>query len=265
MSSQIIFYNKSIVDIDFPSTSVTASEGQAYAYLPMNRNNRSAWQTTGSADANNTTYTVDFGQLRDIDTIVMIIHNFKAFTIKYWNGSSYVNFSTPIAETVNAAETNFYHFNTTTTSKIQLIITGCMVVDMDKFLYQFIVTTRIGQLTGWPVISGHNVSVNRTINQMLSGKASIYENVGYFSCNLSVEAWGIASDLAIIEELYGATEGFLMSLCGGDDSQFRSKRIGYRLQDLFLMKCTNEYSADYLNGLYKSGVFISVDLTEVTS
>jgi len=265
MSYQIKFFNKSWSDFETPSVVATASEGQTYAYLPFNRSNLNAWQTTGSADANNTTYVVDFGTTRSVHSLILLIHNFKAFTVKYWNGTTYVDFSTPIAETANTASSSFYSFTSVDTNKIKITITACMVVDDDKFLFQFIATTLIGQLAGWPIISKHNVSKNRVINQMLSGKSVVFENTGFFSCNLSVERWTSNADLTIVEALYNSTEGFLVSLCGGSETQFKTTRQGYRKQDLFLMKCTNEYSADYYSGIYNSGVNISIDLMEVTT
>ncbi len=265
MSYQIKFFNKSWADFEHSDVVVTASEGQAYAYLPLSRTNMTAWQTTGSADANNTTYVVDFGTSRYIDSIMLLIHNFKAFTLKYWNGSAYVAFSTPIAETTNTSASSFYSFTGVETTKLQLTITACMVLNADKYLFQFIATYSLGQLAGWPIISGHKASRNRVSNQMLSGKANIFENVGFFSCNLSVEQWTSDADLTIVETLYRRSEGFLVSLCGGSETQFKTIREGYRMQDLYLMKCANEFSADCAEGVYANGVRISIDLMEVTT
>jgi hypothetical protein len=264
-SSQIKFWKKSYCDFEIASVSATASQGADYASFVLNRSNNSAWITTGSVDADNTTLTIDMGTPRTIDSIILLVHNFKAYTVKYYNGVTYVAFSTPIAETTNTQVSTFHTVTPTMTRYLQLQITGTMTVDDDKSLCQFIATEAIGQFAGWPVISSHNVSRLKNTGKMLSGKSNIQENVGFFSCNLSVECWTSDADLTLVEALYDSNEGFLVSLCGGVETQFKTIRKGYRLEDVFLMKPSNELSMDYLNGIYGTGVKVQVALTQVTT
>jgi hypothetical protein len=264
MGSQILFFMKNKCDLGNPAAVATASEGQSFASYVQNRSNRNAWITTGSVDANNTTFTMDLGDTRTIAEILLVKHNFKAFTIKYWNGSAYVNFATPIAETVNTKATSWYTVTPVQTQKIQIVITGTMVANSDKFLYQLILTERIGKLQGWPVIERPSLSKNRKANVMLSGKTSLAQNVGGFSCELRVDQWNIDADLTVVERLFDYQEGFLVWLCGGDDTQFAHKRQGYRLEDVFTMRCVNDYSPAWVNGQYRTGLQISMKLAEVT-
>jgi hypothetical protein len=263
VSYQIIFFKKSKCDFERTEVVASASEGDLYASNALNRNNTSAWLTTGSTDASLTTFEVDFQEVRDITDILLIKHNFKNFTVKYWNGSSFVAFSTPISETVNTAETTHYTRAVVSTQKLQITVNGTMVANSDKYMYQFIATEQIGQLNAWPVIKKPELSRNRIKNQMLSGKFNVVENVGDFSCSLYVKALSSDADLTIIETLYSSTEGFLVWLCGGSETQFKTVRQGYRLEDLYLMKCLNEYLPEYYKGLYNSAIGIELKLQEV--
>lgn len=262
MASQPIVFDKNKLDISNPNVTLTASQAQAYADSVRNRSNANAWITTDSVDADNTTFEADFGEQRTLTDLILIRHNFKAFTIEYWN-SGWVAFATPIVETVNSSDVSHYNFPEITTERIRITITGTMVANSDKFLYQLIATTRIGQFKNWPVISGVELDRNRVKTQALSGKYSIIENVGGFQCTFRVNFWRTQSDLDIVETLFDATEGFLIWLCGGDQAQFFAARKGYRLEDIFLMKCENEYSPNYVKGVYTNGLDLSLKLVEV--
>lgn len=263
MSGQIIFFKKSKSDYSYTYVTATASEGSAYATYVLNRNNTSSWITTGSTDASLTTLTIDFSESRTITDILLLKHNFKSFTVKYWDGSAYQAFSPAISETTNTADDNYYEVTSQATSKIQITINSTQVVDSDKYLFQFIATEKIGRLNGWPVIKKPVVSRNRKKTMMLSGKQNIFENVGGFSCNLTITSHSNAADLTVIETLYGYSEGFLVWPGGGVESQFRNILQGYRMEDIFLMKCSDEYSPEYHLGMYALGTGVNMRLEEV--
>lgn len=264
MAKQIVFFNKNKLDISNPNAVLTASQGNDYIDLVRNRSNLNGWITTGSVDADATNIIIDFSELRSISEIILIKHNFKSFNIRYWDEvSAYVDFSTPINETTNSAETNGYSFDEVQTSKIKIIIFGTTISDSDKYLAQLIATSTIGRLTGFPVIRGSTIDKNRTSTSMLSGKKSVISNIGGFTCDLAIPYWNIIADLQIVESIYDATEGFLVWICGGDEAQFLTQIKGYRLEDLFLMKCQNEYNPDFVKGVYINGLDLKIKLVEV--
>lgn len=263
MAQQIIFFEKPASDIGNPGVSATASQGAAYATYALNRSNLSAWITTGSVDADNTTWTLDMTDEKRISEILLIKHNFKSFTVKYWNGSAYQDFSPAINETTNTKAVNRYTVTPQSTSKIQITITGTLTPNSDKYLYQFLATEKLGQFNGWPQIKKPVHSRNRKKNGMLSGRSNIAENVGAFSCELSVKEWKDSTDLTLVERLYNMSEGFLIWPSGGDESQFSSARQGYRLEDIYLVKCADEYEPSFVSGQYQRGLDISISLTEV--
>ena len=72
------------------------------------------------------------------------------------------------------------------------------------------------------------------------------------------------NDLDLVEQMFNSFSGFLLWLCGGDETQFRTRRIGFRLQDLFLVAPTNELENPWGdNGRYSEGTHYSLKLAEV--
>jgi len=263
-AEQILFLNKNVADFSDDNVAAAASQGNDYASFALNRSNNSAWMTTSSVDSDNTTWEVDLVDDHYITDILLLKHNFKAFTIQYWDGAAYVDFSTPISETVNAEDTSHFTFDSQNTTKIKITITGTQVANSDKQLFQFIATTQIGQLDGWPIIKP-TILRNRKLIKMLSGKIEVKESIGAFKADLSVKILSNDADLTIVESLFASNEGFLVWLCGGDEDQFRSERIGYRLEDIYLMKCTNEWKPLLYKGLYQAGMKVDLKLSEVVS
>lgn len=270
MAQQIKFFNKNNIDLDNTDATITVTDatatdtGQSIVDLMRNRNNTSGWLTTGSNDAANTTLVFDMIDEKQVSDIMVVKHNLKAFTIKYWNGLSYVDFSTPINETTNTEETNYYSFTEVSTTRIQLVITGTQVVNEDKIIRQFIITNKLltGQLTGWPLIRSPRHNTSKQISKMLSGKVNIVETTGAFSFSLEVRNWNIDADLNIIEEIYFGRKGVLISLSGGDDLQFSHRRIGYRKEDIYLVRAINDYSPEWVSGIYTNGLKIKMNLHE---
>jgi hypothetical protein len=196
----------------------------------QDRSNSTAWVTTDSVDADNTTLEVDFGDLQLIDKIILVLHNFKAYTVQYWNGSAYVNFSTPINVSGNTESTTSHSFTAVETTKVKLIITGTMTANEDKYLYQFIASQVIGQFEGWPVMQDATISKNKRVSKMLSGKTDIANNLGAYSARVRIKVTSSAADRALVESLFNNSEGFLFWPCGGDEDQFSYANQGYRLR-----------------------------------
>jgi len=267
--AQIKFFKKAISDIDNPNIDITvtdsvaSSTGLDIVNFIRNRNNRSAWRTTDSTDAGTTTLTIDMADTENFNRIFLLKNNWGAFTVKYWSGAAYIDFSTPISEAINAEDNNYYEFDAVDSNKIQIIITGTQVANEDKELYQLIITSEEGQLNAWPEISNpRHVSLKQKTT-MLSGKINVIESVGRFSCSLKVPYWKNDADLTLVEDIYFNRLPVLVWLCGGDETQFRTIRRGYRLEDIYLMRPTNDYSPKWYSGVYSTGLELNIKLDEV--
>lgn len=269
MGQQIRFYTENRLDIGNPNVTITVTDavatntGASIVDFIRNRNNRSAWLTTGSTDAANTTLEIDWGDSQSIDNIVLVKHNFKAFTIQYWNGSAYTDFSTAINESTNADNTTNFSFTEVSTAKIKIIITGTQTADEDKELYQLLAFKQEGQLNAWPKITNPRHAGERKVSTMLSGKRNVLQQIGRFSCSLKVEYWKNDADLTLIEKLYFNRRPMFMWLCGGDETQFTTVRQGFRLEDFYLVRPTNDYVPKWYGDVYTTGQDLEVRLEEV--
>lgn len=269
-AQQIKFFRKNKIDLSFTDPVLTVTDGTATddgaSYLDQmrDRKNNTGWFTFGSNDAANTQIDVDMVDAKNIDHIILIKHNFAAYTIQYWNGAAYTDFSTAINVSGNTAETTEHTFDSVNTTKIRLIITGTIVANADKKCRQFIVTEKIGagQFEGWPIVKP-TLSLNRRVNFTPSGKAYVVESAQSYQVDLSVLSWKSDTDLTIVEEMFFNNSAFLVWPCGGDESQFSTVRRGYRLEDIFLMKCVNEWKPEYYKGNYFMGIKANIKLVEV--
>lgn len=268
MSGQIQFYEKSKLDLSNASASITVTDavatntGESFVDYVRNRKNTSAWLTTGSTDVAGTTLDITLGGDFDIDTIILIGHNFKSYTIQYFDGATYSDFSTPISETTNAESSTRHTFTSVQANLIRLVINSTQTVDADKILKQLIVTESIGTLQSWPEIKKPRHSTNKRKNQMLSGKINLVESVGSFSATLAIKSCRNSADLDIFETIWFRKEGVLMQLNGFDEAQFSSLRIGYRNEDLYLIKPINDYTPSFVDSVYQAGIALELQIQE---
>ena len=272
MAAQIRWYNKNVidlenVDIDIVVTdSVAYNNGQEFVDQIRDRKNYTAWMTTDSTDAANTQLDISLGDPRAITNIILLGHNFKAYTIQYKNGiGAYQNFSTTIAPTNDTEDHSYYSFTEVNATDIRIIITGCQTVDADKILAQLIITKSIGQFTGWPQITSPRIETQKKTVKMLSGKLRVIEGLQAFSCSLDVKAWRIQDDIDIIEEIYFKREGVLMWIQANDPNQFFLDLKGYRKNEIYLVRPTDNWEPLLLSGVYVNPIKVSMSVAEVSS
>lgn len=270
MGSQIKFFNKNRLDLSNDDASIevtdlTASnDGQEFVDFMRNRNNRSAWLTTGSNDAALTQIDVNLGIQYLVTDIMLLKHNLGAYTIQYWDGFSYVDFPTAINETTNTETSTNHEFTETWVQEFRIIIQGTIVADEDKKISQLIITDKLasGQLKGWPKIRKPTHNTNKRVSRMLSGKVNVVESIGGFSMDLTVSNWNIDVDLELIEEIYFGRRAVLVLLSGSDETQFSHVRVGYRNEDLYFMRAVNDYIPEWNTGIYVNGLNIKLSMAE---
>lgn len=267
----IKFFKKNRIDLSFEEgtisvTDTTATDnGQSYVNFLRNRDLTSGWATTGSNDAANTQLDVDFGSGRkDINRIILVGHNFKAYTIQYFNAdtSNWTDFSPAINVSNNTADTIEHQFTTVNAKEFRLIVTETMTVDDDKFLKQLILTETIGELTVQPEIMPV-INRSRKVTRYISGKSHIIRSVEAFEVRLRKKNVVNENDLAIVEKLHENFEGFLVWLSGGTETQYDTIRKGWRLEDLYLMNLRSEQEIEWSDSRFKNGMDVDLRLVEV--
>jgi hypothetical protein len=266
----IRFFEKSKIDLTLGTKAVitvtdavATDNGQAYVDYMRNRRNSDGWSTTGSTDAASTTLVVQFGDLEAIDSLFLFGINWKSYTAKYWDGVAYQDFSTPINETANATEDKFHSFNAVETSQIRIIITATMNLNDDKYCTQMVPTQSIGTFTMQPLVQDNVSSKNRKLVKTLSGKSRILRTNGFFEFSMKQKCVVNDTDLTLLESLFDYYDGFLVWLNGGDSTQFRTNRIGFRTKDLYFMNVVSEYKPEWNEGFYKQGTNIDAKFSEV--
>lgn len=245
--------------------SVASNTGEAFFEYARNRSNSSGWSTTGSDDSANTTIEINFNDLVEISSILLLGFNWKAYTIKYKEADSdpsWSDFSTAINETNVTADSKYHFFDLVFVRKLQIIIDSTQTADADKTLRQFICAEFLGEFNVQPMITPEK-SRNRKVYNYLSGKSHVSMQTGGVSFDLRHESVTNASDLELIERLFNVFDGFLVSLSGGVTTQFDSVRETYDLKDVYFMNLANEYEPVYNNFRYKNGVELRMKLVEV--
>jgi len=120
----IKFFDKNKAD-SLTGAMAIASSGDPSAGFILDRNNFTVWRSVGSDDTTTETITVTLSSSQTFNRLFLLRHNFKEFTVKYWNGFSFVNFvnvvgingiaTSGISETVYALGSSYYEFDSVTT------------------------------------------------------------------------------------------------------------------------------------------------------
>jgi hypothetical protein len=285
--ARILFFEKSKIDLDLgaqvvitPTDSVATDTGAGAASYIRNRDNVSGWGTTGSSDAAGTTLAVMFGDQQDIDSLFMLVHNFKSFTVQYYDTSNALqSFSVPISTSGLAVQSyspggafrsDFFQFGKVTATGLLITVNSTITANADKFMAQLVPTLLIGPLLCQPFIQKPMLAATRTELTTGSGKRKIQKNAGWFECTLTQDAV-MLNDWALIETLYSYNQGFLMWLNGNDFNDLVSQyphgvRAGYRPQDLFLCDFADELTPEYGgDGRYGFGMNLNARIVEITN
>jgi len=272
MGSRPKFFKKNLIDIDNPDVTITvsdseaASDGSSFVNQIRNRNNTTGWATTGSSDTATTYLDIDWVDSRDVESIILVGNNFKSYTIQRWNGAAFEDFATPIAPTNSTDFVTEHEIPKQSLSRIRIDINSTQVADAEKLLRQLIITSKVGagQLAGWPEISRFQKNQNRRATKTLSGKHHVRESVGGLEYQLRFKTWPYDSDFSIIEKLYFENyQGVLFWPSGGNETQFKYSRVGYRLEDITLVKPAGEFDPVWEKGIYSNGLNFNLTLLEV--
>jgi hypothetical protein len=267
----IKFFYKNYADIDNASCLVSCSTGSALRGSLRDRKTYTRWESSGSSDATTETITVDFGASHAINRLILVKNNFKAFSVTYWNGSAWTDFSTVVTkegsqakveETTNAKTTNYYEFTEVTTDKIKITVTTTQTANAEKYVGEVIATKEIGTMTGYPNQSQtfEKIQVKK---ETLGGKPKFSILDESYSTTLDFSNYPTTEDHALIQTLWEGNEEFLIYPCGGNTAQFRFPRKGTRLEDVFLVWFDSDFSPNFTSNVYSLGMNYQIKLVEV--
>lgn len=266
--ANIMIFEKNKLDLDFTGASISVTDsvasntGAAFVSQLRDRSNFTGWGTTGSSDAANTQLDIDLKDAYELTYAILVNHNFKAYTLQYWNGSSFVDFPTAINVSGNTDTTTIHTFTSVNARLLRLIISETMVADADKLMSQLIFTRRVNQLTGQPEVRPMSFDSDRKALKLVSGRHHISEKQKAIRVRLSFPPFKNQNDMNAVKDLYESFEGRLLSFVGGDDSGIPITVPGFRKQDFFLLKPTNDFDVSWRDGRFAHGQVTTIDMVE---
>lgn len=258
MMPEFKFYKKNKLNDDCTYTFTSASVGTAVNLYDKNRATKV--YSSGSNDATPEIWTIEFqaGISQPIDTIFVDNHNIKSGTVKYWNGTAYVNFSTPVVWSNNTEVTSCFSFNRVLTTKVQFTLNTTMTANAQKYAGQILILESIGKpetppsaySISWIDKGNQHTSISGGVVQILWGsKASI-------KLNFSDATY---PDIDLFESLKRLGEPFVVYLNGGN---YAGKDRGVRLRDIFTVNYMNDFSPVLKSNILEMNQSIIIDLKE---
>lgn len=270
ITGKIKFFDKSLIDVDWPSVSATASSGAVSAENVRNRIFYKKWKSIGSDDSTQETLTVTMPS-KEFSRIMLRNNNFKLFNVQYWNGATFTDFTgvvgldgaiSGINETVNARTTNYYEFDAVTSTIIRITIDTTQTVDAEKFLSDLFIMNEIGTFETYPTLVP-SFDKKRIEKKTLRGKSKFSTMDEIYSSALTFNRFGFTNDIALVKTLWERYQEFLIWHSGGDESQFRFPIKGTRNDDIYLVSIDSDSKAWFDANTYVLGVNESIRFTEV--
>ncbi len=247
------FYKPNQIDSDSTFTFTSADTDNALNIY--DNNNLTKLLSSGSDDSTPEVWTIEFGSSRSIDSIHITNHNIKTGTLKYWNGASYVDFSTAISWTANADTANYYSFNSVATTKIQLTMNTTIVVDAEKQAGELRAMQIIGTVERDPSKSDPQFP-EKSKKYTTDDNSSIYVFFGAKYKTKMKFNNATENDLTLFRSLKDLGQSFYVYPAGGEVT---TTEEGFRTQDMYLVNYINPFRYKLQKG-HLTGVGVKIDL-----
>jgi hypothetical protein len=231
----IQFYDNNTINVEATYTFTSATNSLSFFLYDENRLNKLT--SLGSNDSTDEVYQINYSESKTFDAIHIDNHNVKAGKIEYWNGSSWMNFSTPITYSGETESTHFHIFNSVSTTAIRLTMNTTQTVNSEKYVGQLRAISLLGEVSSNPSEFDPNFYQKRTLNETATGK-TVSVNFGesyraeYFFTDAN------STDVTLFESLKNRTDSFYVYNCGGV-STFTD--LFFRLQDIFRVTLVNDF------------------------
>lgn len=256
-------------------TSISATTGDASADFALDKNKFTYYRSVGSTDATTETIEITMPSSVEINRLIIIDHNWKQFTAKYHNGTSFVDFTSvvgldaslgSVSETTFADDTAYYEFASVTTSRVQLTVTTTQVANAQKYANQIILTKELGTLAGYPIIKSFKHERGLRTKTMLSGRSLIQKGIDSIDYKLDFRDYppSLSADVDLMFTLHDLETDFLSWICGGrrGTTYFKKTLRGWRLRDVIPTQIDRDISVSYSRNVYLMPVNLSVSFTE---
>lgn len=251
-------YTKNYVNTD---DTFTVSSGAAAISNIYDRDKVSQWGSSG-ANSDSTTVTIEVAFFekttavsRTIDTLLLLNHNLAAFTVYYWDGTTYQSWATGTAAAAGA--NNLISLSSQTTSKVKLTMLTTNPSNAEKAIGEFILCALQLDIGLDPV--SYKVQYRQKIKQITLGDGSLHQASVFWTANRSEKYEAKVN----FENLPAATRDLLAAIKEAAQPFLWYPESITKPDDIFLVNWYAPYAWDY-NSLYKgAGVNIGLDLREV--
>jgi len=193
-----------------------------------------------------------------IDTIFLQNHNIKSGNIEYWDGSSWVNFSTPATWSNNSSVNSLFTFSPVSTKKIKITMNTTMVANQQKYVGELYVLESIGTPSTQP--SEFNISIIEKGEVQKTSTGGSRKVINGIKHRIKVSFSDASpSDIDLFLELFKLNDCFLFWPSGG---LYDGEDYGLRIIDIYEMVMGLEFDPELKANMLKIGQKITMDLYE---
>jgi hypothetical protein len=256
MAGTLKFFDKNYIDSD--SVFACTSADETLASNVFDNDMTSKLTSIGSNDATPEVWDITFSVARTFNRLFVGGHNIKAGSLKYWSGAAYVDFSTPIAWSNNTASSNYYEFNSvTTTVGLRLTMNTTQVANVQKFIAELRAFVELGTVETDPT-SIDLIIQDKSIEHIGSTGGSLLVLFGkkYQADILFSDASD--TDVTLFQTLKDAGRPFYIYPGGGVSNVER----GFRVADMYYVNWVNSFEPKLKSNLLGLGVQIRMEVHE---
>lgn len=267
--------------LESTGATISASSGANSAENAIDRNTLTVWRSVGSNDSTQEILIITPANPISVNRIFCLGINWKDFDIQYdsdgtptWTNFSSVrgldtdplSLGSQINETIWADSSAYYEVASVTAYAFRIRIDKTQVANQEKYLNQFIATTALGDLLGFPIIESVTPDRNARVSKSSSGRVSIMKGLETFAININFDNYpiGFKDDVNFMFTLHDDDDPFLIWLCGGNRNApyFGHTARGFRLEDVIPMQIASAPDQTYRNNIYISQLSMQFTLQE---
>jgi len=251
----------------------TASSNDAAAKYILSTNRYTEWTSIGSDDMTEEEIIIDLDSLRNINRLFLTEFNFKNFSVMYWDGAAYQNFTnvvgvngqtfTGINVTNWAYDAAYFEFDSVSTIRIRIRCQTTQIADAQKFLCSVLATEEIGTFKGFPRVDPKTDN-NEIKTKTLGGKALVSKGFQTVIIKVNFKTHPFQEDNDLLEYLFNSVDPYLIYPCGGrtGENYFKISQKIWKLSDVFNVQATGDLDSDFEKGVYLLGVNKNITFEE---
>lgn len=256
INGNIKFFSENLLNDSCTYTFTSASA--TFSSFLYDRNTSSKVTSTTSSDTVNEEFTVDFNSSKTFNRIYIDAHNIKSGSIKYYDGSNFVDFSPAVTFSGNTSTTNYFEFASVTSQIIKVTATSTIVANSKKQIGELKVFSELGTVVKNPSSYDQTfISKQSTLETSTGGFKRIIFGRKY-NATLSFRDAN-STDISLFKNLDTLGAPFHVWPCGG----IGQNEEGFKLSDIFLVNISSEFAPKLKSDLFGLGMQIELTFAEV--